>query len=675
MARHPLAWRALLGSVALSFPLIAPQIVAAQETEIVLDPVVLHGKRAVATGTAKPETTVDQTEIDDRQAGTIAELVDSVPGVTLMNGSTPSGSGINIRGFGATGTYGTDQMVLIQVDGATQGGEELYRLGTQLYTDPALYKQVTVTRGTVGSFEYGSGVVGGMLQLKTKDASDFTGGVPGFAGRQTLEYGSNGDGLTSSSILAWQPSQDVEFLAQYVWRRQHEQDDGAGDPTGAPGFKSTSLLLKGKYTFGAARDHSVTLSYNETSLPERDVPYNQWATGTDTFGNVDRDIHTRTTVLAYEYDPASPLIKVEANLSHADQKIDSSYVAGSSPFEGTPSWAMFGPSVLGLANADHRYQTTKLTVKNTADFATGALNHDLRLGFEVIRKTRAEESSAPGGTDRRLALFAVDDITLGGWTFSPALRYETQKLRRAGDAVTTNPTEYENHAVMGGLSARYAWDNGVSVFASAAYTENLPILDDFDTPAYMGKPQKARVWELGAAYEGAGLLSEGDVLAIKANLYQTHVWDVTSYSGIDQVTMKGIELEAAYSLANGLYVDLNANVVRGDQIRLTGVEDYWTNAPTDRLRVTLGKHVTETLDLSWEAVAADRMERVNAPTAEAPGYVLHNIRATWRPQSGALEGTEVRVGVENLFDTEYKPWLATRNAPGRTVKLTLAKTF
>lgn len=105
-----------------------------------------ESKREVAIETAIPTTTIDDTEIKDRQAGTVAELIDSVPGVTLVNGATAAGSGINIRGYGANATFGTDQKVLIQVDGATKGSEELYRIGTQLYTDPFLFREVEVTR-------------------------------------------------------------------------------------------------------------------------------------------------------------------------------------------------------------------------------------------------------------------------------------------------------------------------------------------------------------------------------------------------------------------------------------------------------------------------------------------------------------------------------------------------
>ena len=173
---------ALLGATAIVSAVLLQAPASAQESTVpeigeFLGTLTLgESKRDVQTDTATPVTVVDQEEIEDRQAGTIAELIDSVPGVSLVNGSTPIGSGINIRGFGANGTYGTDQKVAIQVDGASVGSEELYRIGSQLFTDPYLYKSVEVIRGTVGSFEYGSGIIGGVVRLETIDASDLTGG-------------------------------------------------------------------------------------------------------------------------------------------------------------------------------------------------------------------------------------------------------------------------------------------------------------------------------------------------------------------------------------------------------------------------------------------------------------------------------------------------------------------
>ncbi|MCE0505938.1 TonB-dependent receptor [Roseivivax sp. GX 12232] len=685
-------------STALALIIGVVPSVQAQTTEtpsdfIVLDPIeVSESKRGVATDTALPVTRIDEEEIRDRQAGTIAELIDSVPGVALVNGSTPTGSGISIRGYGATSTFGTDQKVQVIVDEAVTGSEEIYRIGTQLFTDPALYRSVEVLRGTVGSFEYGSGVVGGMVRAETKNASDFTGGVPGFRLRETLEFSSNGDGFATSTILAWQPSDRAEFLANYTLRRQSDQTDGSGDTIGNSAFETPSWLLKGRFWLDAAKEHSLTLSYTDTSTAERDVPYDSFSTTDDVFGNVDRDIDSKTTSLVYTYAPnGNDLIDFDVVLSYADQEIEQDYIPGSSSCDGPgmPCGFPFPAGGFGTVNADHRYQTTKLAFRNTAHFVAGAFDHELRTGLEFIHKDRETADSAPGGTDRRLVLYAVDEIRQGNWTFSPALRFERQEI--TDGTGFAGPDSYENDAVMGGVSARYDFANGVGLFASAAYTENLPILDDLYTtgqgtsgpiaqPDLMGQSEKSRTYEIGASYDAMDVFGAGDTLALKATAYDTRLWDITSYtvpgnSGelVDAVDTRGLELEASYATVNGLYSDLNLAVARGEEHYPEGLGDAdWRALPGDSLRLTLGKRFGETLDLSWETVAFNDIEVEGEKT---PGFNVHNLRATYVPQNGVFKATEIRLGIENAFDRDYQPRRATRSAPGRNIKVTLAKTF
>jgi hemoglobin/transferrin/lactoferrin receptor protein len=634
-----------------------------------------ESKRGVRTDTAVPVTEIDQDEIDDRQAGTVAELIDSVPGVSLVNGSTPQGSGINIRGFGANGTYGTDQKVAVQIDGASVGAEELYRIGTQLFTDPFLYKSVSVIRGTVGSFEYGSGIVGGVVRLETKDASDFTGGEVGLSFGQTLEFTSNGNGITSSSILAWQPTKDMEFLLNYTWRDQDLQQDGSGADIGNSAFTLPSGLLKAKYTFGQDRDQSLTFSLTHTESSERDVPFDSFTTTADVFGRVDRDIESRTATLAYNFDPvANDLVNLTVALSYSDQRIDQSYVPGSSPLEGTPG----GAGLLPLVNADHRYQTTKLSFRNSSLFTTGAISHDLRTGVEFIHKERLDASSAPGGTDDRIAVYAVDDMRIGdAWTITPALRYETSKIE--GSTAPNNGT-FEDDALMGGLSVRYAFGNGFALFGSAAFTESLPIIDDLNNVALVTQSEKAKTFELGASWERLDLFRAGDRFALKGTVYQTDLYDVTSYTAtgagpgvtLDRIETQGLEIEASYAMDSGFYVDVNANVVSGDEIAPGGSATDWRNLPADSLRLTLGKRFGEELDVSWEVVAN---KSVDTAAASVAGFGIHNLRATYIPQSGVLEDTQIRVGIENVFGHDYTPHLSTRPAPGRNFKVTLSRLF
>ena len=662
----------LCGSTALLLVIVAG---AARAQDGFLGTLVLgESKRAVQTDTAVPVTEIDQEEIDDRQAGTVAELIDSVPGVSLVNGSTPQGSGINIRGFGANGTYGTDQKVAVQLDGASVGAEELYRIGTQLFTDPMLFKSVSVIRGTVGSFEYGSGIIGGVVWLETKDASDFTNGEVGFRFGQTVEFTSNGNGITSSSILAWQPTEDFEVLVNYTWRDQDLQQDGSGADIGNSAFTLPSGLIKARYSFGQNDDMSLTFSLSQTESSDRDVPFDTFTTTTDVFGNVDRDTLSRTAVLSYGYNPVgNDLIDLTVALSYADQQIDQTYVPGSSSLEGTPDFARLLP----LANADHRYRTTKLSFKNTSLFSTGAVDHDLRTGLELIRKDRLDASSAPGGSDRRIAVYAVDDMQIGAaWTVTPALRYETSRIT---GSTAPNDGTFDKDALMGGLSVRYAFSNGLSLFGSAAYTESLPIIDDLNSATLITQSEKARSFELGAAFARNDLLTSGDRLSFKATLYSTTLYDVTSYtfaSGgpgqpLDRVETEGLELEASYAMENGYYADLNANIVNGTEYG-GGLAADWRNTPADSLRLTLGRKFGDTLDLSWEAVVNAGVDGVATP---ASGFAVHNLRATYVPQSGVLKDTQIGFGIENLFDRDYTPHLSTRAAPGRNVKLTLSHVF
>lgn len=634
------------------------------------------GKREVKIDTAVPETEITQDEIDDRQAGTLAELIDSVPGVTLVNGSTPQGSGINIRGFGANGTYGTDQKVLIIVDGATTGSEELYRIGNQLFTDPQLYKSISVIRGTVGSFEYGSGVIGGVVRAETKNAADFTNGEIGFKFRQTFEGTTNGGGLVSSSILAWQPTANAEFLLNYTYRTQDNQKDGDGTVIANSEFTMPSYLVKGKFSFGEAREHAITLSWNDSISEDKDVPYDTFATTGGIFGNVDRVVHTRIAGLHYEYSPlGNDLVQISANLTYSDQAIDSTFIPGSSS-QG-PS---YDPFVGPLLDADQRYQTTKLTVKNTAFFATGNVSHDLRTGVEFIQRERLDANSAPGGTDRRFAVFVVDNMEIGDhWIVTPALRYESQRIKSsaANSAATTG--SYKNDALMGGISARYEFSSGFALFGSAAYTESLPIIDDLGTPAYMIQSEKARTYELGMSYLATDLFSDGDVTRFKVNVYDTVVRDITSYGSgnpflpLSRIDSQGIELEASYGHSSGFYIDFNANIVDGTETTSAGAELNWRNTPTDSVRLTVGKRFGEMLDVSWEVVAAASITSNSG--VQSAGYGINNLRATYKPQNGVFEGTEIRVGIENIFDKSYLPYLSTRNAPGRSLKLSIARTF
>jgi hemoglobin/transferrin/lactoferrin receptor protein len=298
-------------------------------------------------------------------------------------------------------------------------------------------------------------------------------------------------------------------------------------------------------------------------------------------------------------------------------------------------------------------------------------------GVELIRKERLDADSAPGGTDDRVAIFLVDEIQIGdAWTVTPALRYETSDIE---GSTAPNDGDFDTDALMGGLSVRYAFQSGFAVFGSAAYTESLPIIDDLGSLELIETSEESTTYEIGGSYDGIDVFKEGDALSVKANYYETTTDDITSYtvSGQfgaypDSVETDGLEIEASYTMASGFYIDANANFVDGTEFRDDGSSVDWRNVPADSIGLTLGRKFGNELDLSWETLADAKITRNDESTGS---FAVHNLRATYIPQSGILEGSELRAGIENVFDRDYTSSLSTRPAPGRNVKLTLSKTF
>ncbi|MEM6901401.1 MAG: ligand-gated channel, partial [Pseudomonadota bacterium] len=181
----------------------------------------------------------------------------------------------------------------------------------------------------------------------------------------------------------------------------------------------------------------------------------------------------------------------------------------------------------------------------------------------------------------------------------------------------------------------------------------------------------------GLSYDTVGVFSDSDTLALKLNYYDTTLEDITFLSGLDEVSLQGIELEGSFAHESGFYIDLNGNFTEGDEIATDGTSTTYRNLAADSLRVLAGKRFGGVLDVSLEAVAVDEADVIFRSGNEEQGdsYTIFNARATVSPQSGILEGTSFRIGVENLSDETYTPNLSTRRATGQNVKLTVSRQF
>jgi hemoglobin/transferrin/lactoferrin receptor protein len=573
--------------------------------------------------------------------------------------------------------------VAVVVNGVVSSAEEIYRNGSMLSLEPELFKEITVQRGPAESFRYTSGAMGGTIEAQTKSARDFLDPGDPWAIRQKFAYESNGDGLLSSTILSFAPDDNFDVIGFYGYRDVGDRTDGAGTEQFKTGFEQRLALVEANYRLSDASRLTFHISYND--LPQFDVPYSAFS---PSFSDVlvDRQVEDTTAYIEYNYNPLdNDRINLDVRLTfkQEDMRITSESTASD------------------IYNTAHSNTRTAISVNNESLFQIGQTSHTLNVGVEFSERERSSEElagtfagfnarSAPGGTDEAISVYVTDEIKTGRLTVTPQLRFERQTLTSQGNdfaytafgrdvAAIPDGTQIENSAWTGAIAARYELTDTWSVFGTAAYNENLPILDDLRSATFADQSEKGRTFELGAAYDGFDVITSGDALKAKLTVFETQIWDGTTYRGVDEVDLSGAELELSY-VHPAFYMDLNAGTTRGT---INGTDDYFKHVPADQLQLTLGKRfMDEQLDLALEirhAWANDRTPDTNpqfAPgTVPSEKYTVANFTASYKPATGLFEGVEFRGAIDNLFDEEYRPYLATRNAIGRNIKLSIAKTF
>ncbi|SFJ69887.1 TonB-dependent receptor domain-containing protein [Celeribacter neptunius] len=624
--------------------------------------------RGLQTDTATSETILSQDELDARQAATFAELMDTIPGVTVSNGATPQGSTLNIRGLGSdAGTYGSNTKVSVVVDGVAKGQEELYRQGGTLTMEPELFKEVKVIRGPGESFRFSSGAIGGTVEAVTKDAADFLEDGDTFALRQKLSYQNNGESGASSTILAWAPDDRLDVIAFYGYRDAGEYETGDGVTEADTGYKLSSAMLKASYQ--ATSDLKFTASVSQTKDQLRDVSYDFFGSLFDV--RVDADVEDTTAYLAMQYAPlGNDLINSTVKLVYSDELI--------SNLSGTTSSTIY--------NADNRTERLALIAENEAYFTTGAVDHTLLTGIEIGRRERSSISdtgenagSTPGGTDDYIAAYVTDEMRFGALTLTPQLRYESQTITGENNGLATDGTDYKADDWAGALAARYEITPEFAIFGTMAYNTNLPIIDDLTNATKIETTEKAVTLEAGLSFDRMDAFAAEDRLQAKLTAFNTRVWNNTTYtnynSGADQhIELDGVEVELSYA-HSAFYADFNAARIRGNW----GDGSWFNNAPADSARLSLGKRfLQDQLDLSIEARhdwSTDRNVQFDSSSSKSDSFTVYTLSAAYTPDSGVLKGTEFRASVENVFDETYQPYLSSRTAPGRSLTLSLAKVF
>ena len=652
------------------------------------------GQQKVAIDTPQAVSVLDQDDIDREQAANVGQILRNVPGVQTAGSDRPLGFAFNIRGIGATEQSASEARIIVNVDGVPKFYEQ-YRLGS-FFSDPELYRRVEVLRGPGSATLYGSGAIGGVVNFETKDAGDF---IPdGGTGALRLKYGydSNGNGQLGSLIYAARPTDGAEFLAALGYRTSDDYRDGAGDTIRGTEFEAPSALVKGTFRLNDAQ--TLRMSAQRFTSDADGTTLAQTGGGdpiAGAFGNVDRSVRDDTFSVDWTHEGGGWL-NPRVQLAYSDTTVEQSNARNT---VGDPQTCLpFASNANVFCDVTYAYRTTMLKAENTADFNGAGWQNFLTFGIQATYQDRVADSAGilgfhPEGTDRKIGVYAQSEFVIGDrLTIIPGARIDFAE-REAGPGVPGGD-KVTDEATALTLAALYDVTDDLSVFGSIARTERLPTLDELysfsgtKAPALDLDKEEAINIELGLTYSRDGLFTADDNLQLKLTAFRNRIdglvsvtapSDTVFFTNLSEAEFEGAEIEAGYDMQS-VFGRLALSTVRGTDRTF----DYTlATTPADTLALTLGGRLPDQgLEFGWRGTFVDdittatRSSTTGAITETAfDGYTTQDVFVTWRPENGALDGFDVQLAVENLFDTEHRNNLSLDEGRGRTFKVALARTF
>ncbi|MFT3720716.1 TonB-dependent receptor family protein [Pseudorhodoferax sp.] len=620
---------------------------------------------------AGARTVVDREEIAETGATSIGDVLRRIPGVQASDNSGTAGSAIslNVGVRGLTGRYSPRSTILL--DGvplavAPYGQPQLSFAPVSL----ANIESVDVVRGG-GAVRYGPQNVGGIINFTTRAVPS----RPGLTGDATLRLNHYGEGGNTALYSAFIGSQ---------------LDNGLG----------LALLYSGMSGRGwrAGSDERV----NDLALKWRhELTPTSELYGKVSYYDVRSDTPGGLTVAQYQ---ANPFQNTRPGDYWTGERkgIDVGYVntlSDDQEFEirayyndSTRASALINAARTQIAHQPRDYGVLGIEPRYTQRLRLGATAHDVTVGYRYLRERGndrvynvAVASGAAGATTRNdnatdaHAVYVDDRIAIGAWRITPGLRFEHIASERDTPA-TGDSFDVKNNKGLPSLQVAYLLNPALTLFAnySTSYgpVQNLQLNSQSATNPLA--PEVAKTMEAGARWTQGATSAELTVFKMKFDNQILQVPDVTPtlFRNIGATHHEGIESAVDYAFDNGSALAglaVYANLTYTRAIQKSGA-DAGRDVPFySRLTDTLGARyqlgawrvnlATTHQSKQYSDTANTEAEAANAGVGRIPGFRLWNLQASWKVP--ATRGTEVALGVNNLFDKRYY----TRNVDGNAGRM------
>ncbi|BAZ93526.1 TonB-dependent receptor [Thiohalobacter sp. COW1] len=619
-------------------------------------------------------------ELERKQVQKLSDALKDVPGVSFGGGPRAVAEEPNIRGLSGS-------RILITVDGARQNFTSGHK--GRVFIEPELLKSVEVMRGP-GSALYGSGALGGVIAMTTKDASDFL--MPGDRFGVRLKTGfqdANSDKLgTGIAFGRLDVGGGLEYLASVTRRSADDIRLGGGEVLDDSAEASWAGLAKLKWTPTPFQHISLSRQY---SFDTGEVPAQADTRTSATAVLTDRETEVSIDRLTWRYErPDDPWLNFDLSAYNTEQTLREKRIGTNGRLDAID------------------FDTRGLELRNSSRLEHGGdIRHRFSYGLEYYRdrmSSREGTSSNDAFPDAMadfVGIYLQDEIDLDGtrlgdWVLIPGLRYdryESRSDRARAIGVADETTANHVSPRLGLVYQATDWMNLTLNYSQAFRAPNFQEFyisgnhfgaNNFQPNPELDPERLAHGLEAGVRIRRNDLLEPRDRLRLRASLYRNEYEDfidsivtttVSTFDNISEARIRGTELEADYySPTLDLDASLALTVTHGDN-RTDG--EPLSGIPGHSLTLNLRKYIASWgVSVGWRGAFHQRQDRVPTGAPETPGYSVHDLYLTWLPLvPQAVDDMQLNLGVDNVFDKEYRPHLSTLPAVGRNVKVSLSLQF
>ncbi len=664
---------------------------AQENAAISLDPITVTATRTPSSTRTVPASVdvVEGEALERLQPQSLDDILSTLPGVTTLGGPRGNAELPQIRGLGS-------DRIIIRQDGTRQNFQSGHK--GRVLANPALLKRVEVVKGPSSAL-YGSGALGGVISVETKDAEDFL--EPG----EQLGAFVSASGRTANDELGllgtvFSDSGLVDTLLAFDYRNGDDLELGDGATLAFSELDTTNLLMK--VGFDITKNQRLEASFDKFD-DDGQTALNGEQIVTDPSEAGDREGERTTARLAYDLSPSLWWLDLHAVAYTTTTSVEEERLSD-------------------RRLEQREVQTHGLDLFNTMRIDIGGhVENSLTYGVEYFRDDNEGATLRPGASGPpdpadptalpsfpdangdQVGLYLQNDIRLfDRLTLLPGIRYDSFDIE--SDEGDVDRSDSETSLKIG---ASLDVTNFLTLFGSYGEGFNAPRAQDLfisglhfpgGFPLFPGgpivpnnffipnpdlEPERTETFEAGVRVGFDDLLIDGDGLRFDVTYFHTDADDfiardvdllagTTTFENIDEAEIDGFEASLTYD--NGsVFGGLTFSRIRGDNL----VDDEpLVDMPADEWALDLGWRFDDpALTIGYRGTYAEEQNRVATDERPTDDYLVHDAYVSWTGTDGPLENAEIGFRVNNLFDEDYRRAGSDIKEAGRDFRLTLSMRF